>query len=120
MTGTLSLISHYLAAGQSLYVILGMLVLGMFVMGSVCATVIIHCATTHHIHGKYTLPLLIEAILLFMFSLINIQSLNHILASPLVVSVKRFLLKTLTDAVLPINEVLFKVAYNHLPNIIRL
>jgi uncharacterized membrane protein YoaK (UPF0700 family) len=86
MTGTLSLMSYYVATGQSLYVILGMLVLGMFVMGSMCATVIIHCAKTHHIHSKYALPFLIEAILLFMFSLINIQSLNHILASPLVVS----------------------------------
>ena len=69
MTGIVSSIGDHFALASILPVLGGLSMLMSFVLGAVVSTVLVNWGRRHKIHSQFTLPLLLEAVVLLMFGL---------------------------------------------------
>ncbi|MEO5732603.1 MAG: YoaK family protein [Rubrivivax sp.] len=73
MTGIVSAMADSVALGAYPLVGAGMAALFSFVFGAACSAAMVNYARRHQMHSEYTLPLLIEALLLLAFGLLGAQ-----------------------------------------------
>jgi uncharacterized membrane protein YoaK (UPF0700 family) len=73
MTGILSETADSLVLGSHEVALAGLGALICFLAGAACATIMVHYARRHQLHGEYALPLLLEAVLLLCFGMLGGQ-----------------------------------------------
>ncbi|MES2632669.1 MAG: YoaK family protein [Pseudomonadota bacterium] len=71
MTGIVSAIADDLVLGQIGLVLAGIALLSAFIAGAMCTAVLINWARGHRLHSEFSLPLIVEAVLLLVFGLLG-------------------------------------------------
>jgi len=81
MTGVISGVADDLATGGFALALAGLASLLAFMAGAACTALLINWARQRQMHGKYALPLLLEAALLLVFGLVGayLETLAHLL-----------------------------------------
>lgn len=69
MTGVVSSIADSLVLGNLTTALVGVAMLGAFVAGAMCTAIIVNWGLRRGLHSAYSLPLLLEAVLLLVFGL---------------------------------------------------
>jgi uncharacterized membrane protein YoaK (UPF0700 family) len=71
MTGVVSAMADNLALGNLTLVLVGLGALLSFLLGAACSAVMVNYARRHDMHSEFSLPLLLEAVLLLVFGLLG-------------------------------------------------
>ncbi len=69
MTGIVSSIGDHFALASLLPVLGGLSMLASFILGAVATAILVNWGRRHKVHSEFTLPLLLEAIVLLLFGL---------------------------------------------------
>ncbi len=74
MTGIISMMADDLALDQPGLALWGLMALLSFVAGAACCAILVNWARRKDLHGRYAIPLLLEAVLLLVFGAMGAQS----------------------------------------------
>ncbi len=71
MTGVISAVADDLILGQLALVSAGLMMVVAFLLGAMCTAILVNMGRRQRLHGRYSIPLLLEASLLALFGLIG-------------------------------------------------
>ncbi len=92
MTGMVSSVADFLVLGQVGLALAALVSVLMFLLGAITTSMMVSWAQRRHLHGRYALPLLLEAALLLAFGVLGPQAQQHVLVVPATVAVLCFLM----------------------------